>query len=310
MKIGFFGTPELAARVLEDLGGTQEILFAVTAVDKEAGRNRELQSCPAKAQALALNIPVLQPAALKDPAFREQIESYNADIFVVVAYGSLIPRAIFDLPRLKTINLHPSLLPRFRGAAPIQWSLIRGESVSGITVQLINEKLDAGDIVVQEEVLLDENMTAAGLMEIVYDRGAVLIDRAIALLASGEARPVRQEESQATFCGKIDRAAAKIDWTRPAPEIHNLVRGLNPKPVAFASFRGENIKIWQTLVPHDDIQAAAGPGSIVQYGKKRLLAGTGAGFLEITAIQPANKKIMDGLSFINGYRLLPVDRFE
>jgi methionyl-tRNA formyltransferase len=309
MKIGFFGTPELAARVLADLKNIHDIRFAVTAVDREAGRDRVMQFCPAKIQALKLNIPVLQPASLKDADFMKRISTYEADIFAVVAYGSLIPRTLFDYPPLKTINLHPSLLPRYRGAAPIQWSLINGEKETGITVQLINERLDAGDIVIQETVSLDADTTAADLNEIVALRGAGLLDRAIRELASGNPKLVRQDESMAMFCRKIDRDVAMIDWNKSAEEIHNLVRGLNPKPVAFSSFRGENIKIWKTAPVREDTPGTADPGRILRYKKKRLLAGTGRGFVEVLGIQPANKKIMDGLSFINGYRLTPEDRF-
>lgn len=310
MKIGFFGTPDLAARVLGDLRRMHDIVFAVTAVDKEAGRNREVQFCPAKARALELGIPVLQPKSLKDPGFLDELRAFEADIYAVVAYGSLIPRSVFDHPALKTINLHPSLLPKYRGAAPVQWALIRGERETGITVQLINEKLDAGDIVVQERLDLDGAMTAADVMGIVSSRGAELIDRAVSILASGSAVPLKQDESQATHCGKIDRDVAMIDWTKTAEEIHNLVRGLNPKPVAFSSFRGENIRIWKTAVPAGDVPAPAAPGSIIRFRKKRLFAGTGSGWVEILSLQPANKKVLDGLSFINGYRLTPEDRFE
>jgi methionyl-tRNA formyltransferase len=309
MKIGFFGTPEMAARVLADLKKMHDIRFAVTAEDKEAGRNRAVQFCPAKVQALRLNIPVLQPASLNNADFMERIGACGADIFVVVAYGSLIPRAVFDHPPLKTINLHPSLLPRYRGAAPIQWSLINGEKETGITVQLINEKLDAGDIVVQEAVKVNDDMTAADLNEIVASRGAELLDRAMSGLVSGKPKLIRQDEAMATFCRKIDRDVAMIDWNRPAEYIHNLVRGLNPKPVAFSSFRGENIKIWKTAPVREDVSGTPGPGRILRYKKKRLLAGTGSGFIEILGIQPANKKVMDALSFINGYRLAPEDRF-
>ncbi|HOT45063.1 MAG TPA: methionyl-tRNA formyltransferase [Spirochaetota bacterium] len=310
MKIGFFGTPELAARVLAGLRERHEVLFAVTAEDKEAGRNRALHCCQAKEEAMRLGIPVLQPKSLKDSAFMEELRSYDADIYAVVAYGNLIPRAVFDYPPLKTINLHPSLLPKYRGAAPVQWALINGESETGITVQLINEKLDAGDIVVQERLPLDRRMTAGDVMEIVSCRGARLMDSAIGILASGSARPVRQDESEATYCGKIDKDLPKIDWSRSAEEIHNLVRGLNPKPVAVASFRGEAVKIWKTALPEADVPGTDGPGSLVRYHKKRLFAETGRGMIEILSLQPANKKVMDGLSFINGYRLTTEDRFE
>ncbi|OHD64862.1 MAG: methionyl-tRNA formyltransferase [Spirochaetes bacterium RBG_13_51_14] len=310
MRIGFFGTPDLAARVLADLHGRHDIRFAVTGLDKQVGRRRGLQFCPAKNAALRLGIPVLQPSTLKDASFQDEIRKHDAEIFVVVAFGSLIPRQVFDLPPLKTINLHPSLLPKYRGAAPIQWSLLNGEKVTGITVQLINEKLDAGDIIVQETVPIGPDTTAADLYSIVSSRDAELLDRAMRLLASGSAKPVRQDDSQATYCGKINRDTARIDWTRSAAEIHNLVRGLNPKPGAFSAFRGELIKIWKTVLMTEDVSTKAWPGSIVVYQKKRLLAAAGDGLVEIVSIQPANKKIMGGQSFINGYRLAPNDRFE
>ncbi|OHD67215.1 MAG: methionyl-tRNA formyltransferase [Spirochaetes bacterium RBG_16_49_21] len=309
MKIGFFGTPELAARCLAELHAKHEISFVVTAEDKESGRNLKLRFPPAKEEALRLRIPVLQPRSLKDPQFSEAIRKFNADIFVIVAYGKLIPRAVFDLPPLKTVNLHPSLLPKYRGAAPVPWALINGERETGITVQLINEKLDSGDIIEQEVISLDINQTAADLWEIVYSRGPDLLNRAVTSLASGNPRPIRQDESQATYCRKIDRNVAMIDWGKTSLEIHNLVRGLNPKPVAFSFFRGENIRIWRAALAAGDLPDRVEPGAIIRYHRKRLLAGTGKGFLEIISIQPANRKIMDCLSFINGYRLSPADHF-
>ena len=310
MKIGFFGTPDLAARVLSDLGDRHEILFAVTAPDRPAGRKLELHSCPAKVEALRRGVPVLQPSSLKDPDARKAILSRDADIFIVVAYGGLIPRDIFDHPPLKTINLHPSLLPRYRGAAPIQWCLMHGERETGITVQVINERLDAGDIVVQERIPLGPDMTAADLYAIVISRGAELLGRAMTGLAAGTAERLPQDESLATYCGKIDRGVAMIDWGRGSADIHNQVRGLNPKPAAFSTFRGENIKIWRTAIFGEDMPPGARHGALAVYEKKRLIAGTGDGYIEILSIQPANKKIIDGLSFINGYRLTGDDRFE
>lgn len=310
MRIGFFGTPDLAARVLSDLGERHEVIFAVTAPDRPAGRKLELHACPAKAEALRRGIPVIQPESLKGPSVREDICSRDADIFVVVAYGSLIPLEIFDHPPLKTINLHPSLLPKYRGAAPMQWCLIHGESETGISVQVINERLDAGDIIVQERIALDGDMSTYDLAAVVFSRGAELLDRAMKNLAAGTGSRIIQDESLATYCGKIDRNTALIDWGRGSLEIHNLVRGLNPKPAAFSTFRGENIKIWKTALFREDMPAAARPGTLAAYRKKRLIAGTGDGYIEIISIQPANKKVMDGLSFINGYRLAGEDRFE
>ena len=305
MKIGFFGTPDIASYCLNELLKEHTVSFAVTPCDKPVGRNRQIQFCPAKDLAMCHGIPLLQPESLKDPAFMEELRKYEADIFVVVAYGKLIPAEVFEYPRLKTINLHPSLLPKYRGAAPIQWALINGETRTGVSVQLINERMDAGDVVLQKEIDLDQDINAGGLYEKVLPVGARLLKESISLLASGEAKPFSQNEDDATYCGRITRDTAHIDWNDSAMNIHNLVRGLNPKPVAWTTFRGQNLKIYRTspVSPEEDIQDGPGPGAIMRYHKKRLIAGTGSGFLELLELQPETKKRMDALSFINGQRI-------
>jgi len=303
MKIGFFGTPEIASYCLKELAGKHSIRFAVTPEDKKYGRNQQLKSCQGKDAALAMNVPVLQPDDLSDPAFLEEISCYDADIYVVVAYGKIIPGEVFNHPPLKTINLHPSLLPKYRGAAPIQWALINGESESGVSVQLINERMDAGDIVIQETVSLSDDLTAEGLYELVLPAGARLLDKAINLLASKEAVLLKQNEDDVTFCKKIDRDTAHVDWNGRSKDIHNLVRGLNPKPAAWTTFRGKNLKLWETALPDDEPDFKLKPGEIARFQKKRLIAGTGDGFIELINIQPETKKRMDGMSFINGYRI-------
>ncbi len=312
MKIGFFGTPDIAAHCLEELAKEHEIIFAVTPCDKPTGRHQHMQCCPAKDAAVCHDIPVLQPDNLKDEEFVKEVQSYDADIFVVVAYGKLIPKEIFNFPPLKTINLHPSLLPKYRGAAPIPWVLMNGEEKTGVTVQLINERMDAGDIVLQEEFLLDENITSGELFDLVLPMGARLVNMAIEGLAAGTITPVAQIEEDATHCGKITRDMACVDWSRSAEEIHNLVRGLNPRPVAWSAFREKNIRIWKTsLVGADftDLPNPA-PGELLRYRKKHLLVGTGSGPLEILELQMENKKKMDGPAFLNGARLEPGESFS
>ncbi|TAL39170.1 MAG: methionyl-tRNA formyltransferase [Spirochaetes bacterium] len=310
MKIGFFGTPEIAAHALERLAERFDIAFVVTGEDKPIGRHLHVQPCPAKAAASARNIETLHPAKLRDEQFVSALRPHGADIFVVVAYGRLIPREVFAMPRLGTINLHPSLLPRYRGAAPVEWALIRGETETGVTVQLINDRLDAGDIVIQKKIPLDDAVTAGGLYKIVTPLGADMLVEAIELLDSGKAAPVKQDESQATFCGKITAETAGIDWSRLSLEIHNLVRGLNPKPGASTGFREMLVKIWTTAPFPEPPREPRAAGSLIVHQKKRLLAATGDGCVEILTLQPERKKIMDALSFINGYRLQPDSRFE
>ena len=310
MKVGFFGTPGIASYVLEKLCCRFDVVFLVAPEDKRCGRDLKIQNCAAKETALCHDVPVLQPKSLKDPEFAETLKGFGADIFIVVAYGRMIPPSVFNIPRCGTINLHPSLLPLYRGAAPVQWALINGETVTGVTVQMINEELDAGDIVLSRGIAIDENMTAGDLYELVLPMGAELVIEAVELLGSGRTDILKkQDHSRATYCGKIDTETARINWRSSAFEIHNLVRGLNPRPVAWSTFRGKHIKVWETRIFREKAPAPV-PGEIAAYQKKRLIAGTGEGVLEIISIQPETKKRMDGAAFINGYRLAAGDRFE
>ncbi len=309
MRVGFFGTPDLAAYILQELVSKFEVVFLVAPEDKEYGRNRRLRICPTKEFAQCNDIPVLQPVKLNEESFLDELRSFNADIFVVVAYGKIIPRSVFDMPRLGTINFHPSLLPKYRGAAPVQWSIINGDPFTGVTVQRINERLDAGDIILQKRVDVDENITSAELFSRVLPVGADLVSMAIEGLDDKTIEPEVQNEEDATYCGKIDRETAHIDWNLKNYEIHNLVRGLNPKPVAWTTFRDTNMKIWATKIPDDAVEVELGAGEILKYQKKRLLAGTGSGLIEILKLQPENKKDMDSLAFLNGSRLEPGEFF-
>ncbi len=310
MKIGFFGTPDIGAFCLRALAREFEVLFAMTGEDKPAGRHRHLQASPVKQAALELGVPVLQPAKLRDEGFIGDLKKYPADAYVIVAYGKIIPREIFDHPPLKTINLHPSLLPKYRGAAPVEWALMRGETETGITVQLINERLDEGDILAQKAIAVGSCMTAGELYDIVLPEGAALLADTLRLMAAGDITPRKQREDEALYCGKIDRDLARIDWTKRAMDIHNLVRGLNPKPVAWTEFRGKTVHLWKTVLPADTSGIELAPGELRVHARKRLLAGTGDGVIEILSIQPETKKAMDGLSFINGYRLQAGERLN
>lgn len=310
MKIGFFGTPEIASFSLTELSNHFDISFVVTTCDKPRGRSQKVCGTPVKECAEGICIPVFEPESLKDEDFIEELRSFQADIFVIVAYGKIIPRAIFDMPRLGSINLHPSLLPKYRGAAPVQWALINGESVTGVTVQMIEEKLDAGDIVIQKKINVTPEMNAADLYEEVLPIGAELLVKAIDGLNNSEITPQKQNEDEAVYCGKITKELANIDWNKSAEEIHNLVRGLNPKPTAWTTFRNANLKIWKTSVATGEDLPNLSPGEFLKFRKKHLLAGTGNGILEILELQPQNKKRLDAVSFINGSRLEQGEKAE
>ncbi|MCL1833790.1 MAG: methionyl-tRNA formyltransferase [Leptospirales bacterium] len=302
MRVGFFGTPDIASHMLKRLCREHDVLFLVAPEDKGRGRNLKVTVCSSKEIAESEDIPVLQPKSLKNQEFVEELKKFNADIFIVVAYGKLIPESVFTLPRYGTINLHPSLLPKYRGAAPVEWAIINGEKETGVTVQMINEELDAGDIIAQEKIQLNNSITSGELYEIVNSIGEELLLKSVEILSDGRDRLIPQDHSKATYCGKIDRDTALIDWNKSSSEIHNLIRGLNPKPAAWTNFRNMNMKIWKTAEFNNN-EISLKPGQILKHNKKQLIAGTGSGILEILEIQPENKKRMDGLSFINGYRL-------
>jgi methionyl-tRNA formyltransferase len=295
--------------MLKRLCREHDVLFLVAQEDKRSGRNLRLANCSSKDIAESENIPVLQPKSLKDQEFVEELKRFNADIFIVVAYGKLLPKSVFSMPRIGTINLHPSLLPKYRGAAPVEWAIINGEDETGVTVQLINEELDAGDIIIQEKIRLNNSITSGELYEIVFSVGEELLVKAAEILLDGRDKPKAQDHSKATYCGKIDRETALIDWNKSSSDIHNLIRGLNPKPAAWTNFRDMNIKIWKTAEFNKN-EIILNPGQILKHNKKNLIVGTGDGILEILEIQPENKKRMDGLSFINGYRLIENEMFQ
>ena len=255
-------------------------------------------------------ITVFQPTDLSDDSIVGEIKRKDADIFVVVAYGKIIPPKVYNIPPLKTINLHPSLLPKYRGAAPIQWALLNGEVETGVTVQMINAKLDAGDILLQANVAIDRDMTSGELYDIVLPIGADLLGEAIELLAANKAKAVKQNEDEATYCQKIDKENSCINWESPSIAIHNLIRGLNPKPVAWSRFRDKNIKIWKTRPIEDCPSSEISSGFLKIIKGRGPLVGTIDGCLEILQIQPEAKKIMDGISFVNGYRLSDEDHFS
>ena len=303
MRIGFFGTPEIAEYCLSKLITKHEIAFVVTGQDKPSGRHLKIRYSPVKRKTLERGIKIIQPANLHDKNLINELKEDQADIYIVVAYGKIIPSEVFTIPRHKTLNLHPSLLPKYRGAAPIQWVILNGESETGITVQLLNERLDAGDILRQVKIPLNNTITAEELYQIVLPEGAELLLETINLLGENRIKPKKQNEAEATYCKIIDSTIPMIDWHQPSFRIHNLIRGLNPKPVAWTTFRGKKIKIWKTGLLDNQEYPKNKPGDLTIYNKKRLIVGTADGGIEILQIQPETKRKMDSLSFINGYRL-------
>jgi len=310
LKIGFFGTPDIAAFFLTKLIEKYTIAFIVTGEDKPSGRHRKIHFSPVKEIALSEGIPLYQPPMPGDQNFIRDITGAGTDLFVVVAYGKILPPEVFTLPPLNTINLHPSLLPKYRGAAPIQWAIICGDHETGITVQLMNEQLDAGDILSQKKIPIDSDITAGELSRIIMPQGAELLIDTIEQMSRNQITPLKQNEEEATYCDKLDKELARINWKMNSGQIHNLVRGLNPSPVAWTTFRDITIRIWRTAIIEEEIPLTGVQGNLSVYKKRRLIVETGDGPLEILQLQPETRKVMDAHSFINGYRLKEGDFFQ
>jgi methionyl-tRNA formyltransferase len=309
MKIGFFGTPDIGAYCLESLSRKHTVLFAVTQEDKPHGRSLRISKSAVSSAAEKLGIQVFTPPTLKDESLPETLNAFGADIFVVVAYGKIIPEAIFSIPRFGSINLHPSLLPRYRGAAPVESAILAGETVSGITVQRITMRLDAGDILAQETMQIGEDATAEDMYGIVLPHGSCMLLDVIDKLETGTCVPRVQDESLATYCGKISKESARINWKSPSAAIHNQIRAYNPKPVSWTVFRGSTLRIHKSSLFRDG-GVTLSPGEVMIYQKRRILVGTEDQPIEIISLQPENKKNMDSSAFINGYRPVTGDTFS
>ena len=246
MKVVFMGTPDFAVGALKSIWEAgYEICGVVTQPDKPKGRSKELQMSPVKAFALEKGIEVFQPVRIRKPEAVEKLVSWNADIFVVAAFGQILSQEILDMPKYGCINIHASLLPKYRGAAPIQWSIINGDPVTGVTIQQMNAGVDTGDILFTEELEIAPTDTYASLYEKLEKTGAQMIVPALQAIERGEVNPVPQNEAESSHVSMIDKAMGKIDFSRPACEIERLIRGLNPWPSAYTSYKGKNLKIWE-----------------------------------------------------------------
>lgn len=229
MKVIFMGTPDFSVGTLEALiAAGHEVVLAVTQPDKPKGRGNTLQYPPVKETALAHGIEVYQPKRIREPECVEYLRKYNADIFVVVAFGQILTKEILDMPKYGCINVHASLLPKYRGAAPIQWAVINGETVTGVTTMRMDEGIDTGDMILKEEVVLDEEETGGSLFDRLAETGAELCVKTLAAVEDGTAAYTPQNHEEATHTGMIKKQLGEIDWTKPAAELERLVRGLNP----------------------------------------------------------------------------------
>lgn len=308
MKIIFAGTPEFAVPCLQMLLDSEHEICAVyTQPDRPAGRGRKLHPSPVKELALSAGIPVFQPLTMKTSEDLQQISSFNADLMVVVAYGMILTQAVLDVPRLGCINVHASLLPRWRGAAPIQRSLMAGDQKTGVTIMQIVRKLDAGDMLHKEECEIGETDTASDLHDKVAALGAIGLAKVLAQIEAGTVHPEPQDEALVTYAEKLEKSEAVIDWTQPATDIARKVRGLNAWPVAQTLYQGNVLRIWQA-VPVDDDEAIVGavgrspsePGT-VRCADKHMDVATGNGFLRLLEVQLPGGKRMPVQAFLSAH---------
>lgn len=297
------GTPEFALPSLNRLlDAGHDVAAVVTVPDKPAGRGRHLRPSAVKECALMLNLPLLQPEELRAPDYIKDLRQLAADLFVVVAFR-ILPPEVFTLPGIGTINLHASLLPKYRGAAPINWAIINGEQETGATTFFIDEKVDTGQWLMQCRVPIGEEMSAGELHDLLAEEGGELLLRTVAGLEAGSLKP-RPQEGEITRAPKLTREMALIDWRRPAREIHNLVRGLSPYPSAWTLWRGKTLKILK--VRPGPAEAQEQPGTLINAGGRGpLLAATGEGTLELVTLQPEGGKALTAADFLRGHSLKP-----
>jgi len=300
LKIIFAGTPDFAATALQALLNSEHEICAVyTQPDRPAGRGRKLNASPVKALALQHDIAVHQPVNLKEESAQQCIRDFRADLMVVVAYGLLLPKAVLDAPRLGCINIHASLLPRWRGAAPIQRAIQAGDKETGVTIMQMDVGLDTGDMLYTVSTPIATDDTAASLHDRLAKLGATAVTEAISQIEQDKAVPVKQDDALANYAHKLDKAEAEIDWSKPAREIERLIRAFNPWPVAQTTFQGDKLRIWQACLLDDSHHAP--PGSIIQASKQGIDVATGEGMLRLLQLQKAGSKAMDSAAFLNGH---------
>ncbi len=303
LRIIFAGTPDFAVSSLNALIANGLPPVAVyTQPDRPAGRGRQLAAGPVKQAALSHGLPVLQPQSLRKPDAVEQMHRQGADIMVVVAYGLLLPQAVLDTPRLGCINVHASLLPRWRGAAPIQRAILAGDTETGVTIMRMEAGLDTGPLYLARRVPIEARETGGSLHDKLAALGASVLLEAIPGIADGTLTPQPQSEAGANYAKKLQKEEAELDWQLPAIELDRMIRAFNPWPVAHTRLAGVSFRLWDSEVPALDA-AGAPPGLVVAAGRTGIDVATGDGILRVTRLQPAGKRPMTAAELLNARRL-------
>ena len=300
LKIIFAGTPDFAVATLNALlESRHEVVAVYTQPDRPAGRGRKLRPSPVKSVALEHDIPVEQPVNFKEEGSVERLAAFEADLMVVVAYGLLLPKSVLETPRLGCVNVHASLLPRWRGAAPIHRAVLAGDAESGVTIMQMDEGLDTGDMLLKGTTPIGPRDTTATLHDRLAEMGGALLVEAADRLAGGRATPEPQDDALANYAKKLSKEEGRIDWSRPAAELDRQVRAFDPFPVAYTEWNGENLRIWAA----EPIGGSGQPGRVAAAGKAGIDVATGDGLLRITRLQPPGKKAMAATDFLNAHDL-------
>lgn len=308
MKVVYMGTPDFAVGALEAIiTAGHQVTAVMTQPDKPKGRGKEVQMSPVKACALKHDIPVFQPVKIKEAEAVETLRTYQADIFVVAAFGQILSEEILTMPKYGCVNIHASLLPKYRGAGPIQWAIINGEKVTGVTIMQMDKGLDTGDMLCKTEVAIAPDETADTLHDKLAVAGARLIVEALAKIEAGDVTPVKQNDEESCYAKMLHKSMGKIDWQMEAEKLDCLIRGLISWPGAFTVFRGKTLKIWKEEVVSE--QETAPPGTVVRVDKDAFYVQTGKGILKILEVQPEGKKRMAVKDFLPGYPVKAGERF-
>lgn len=311
MRIVYMGTPDFAVNPLRALAEAgYEVVGVVTQPDKPKGRGKTMMSTPVKEEALKHGYPVYQPVKVREPEFMETLKALKPDIIVVAAFGQIIPGSILELPKFGCINIHASLLPKYRGAAPIQQAVIDGEKESGVTIMKMGTGLDTGDMISKIVVPITPSETGGSLFDKLAEAGAKLLIKTLPHIFDGTAVYEKQpEESPTPYAGMITKQMGKIDFSKSAKELERLVRGLNPWPSAFTFWNGKTLKVWESSVAEDTDASGLEPGTVVKTNKNGIYVACGQGVLVLSQVQLEGKKRMDADAFLRGCKIDAGSRF-
>ena len=300
MNIAFMGTPDFAVPSLKKIIEKYGVKLVVTQPDKAKGRGKKVSISPVKEVAVENNIDVIQPVKIRnDVEAIEKLKSLDLDFIIVVAFGQILSKEILDIPRYGCINLHGSLLPKYRGAAPIQWAVINGEKVSGNTTMFMDVGVDTGDMLLKDEVEISDDCTAGELFDILKDRGADLLIETIDKVFKNEIERKKQDDELSTHASMLNKEMAHIDWNKSSKQIHDLIRGMNPWPIAYTDYNGDKMKVFKSSFNGD--KCTQKPGTILKADKKGIYVATGDGTLIIEKLQLPNGKPLEVSQFLNGH---------